>query len=175
MIAGYSHRLSSPEIRNTGFPCLLRFIIWILFKLSPEGSIKKETYCFLLDHPRRCFTLLFPTSATWWLVGVLSILNFSDLFFFLILDLGNKYIGSIPVGYRILDGLFQVSLKTVRRLTAGGFHADDRSVDCQFAIHQSCIARELPHHDVHFSLPCRDEHPQDKRIRGKVPWNLHGR
>lgn len=70
--------------------------------------MRKESYCFLLDHPRRCFTLLFPSSATWWLVGVLSILNFSDLFFFLILDLGNDYVDSIPVGYRILDGFFQV-------------------------------------------------------------------
>jgi Trk-type K+ transport system membrane component len=96
--------------------------------------MRKETYCFLLDHPRRCFTLLFPSSATWWLVGVLSILNFSDLFFFLILDLGNNYIDSIPVGYRILDGLFQVSFPRFRRLTVGGFHSDDGSVNCQFAI-----------------------------------------
>ena len=31
-----------------------------------------------------------------------------DLFFFLVLDLGDPYTTSIPVGYRILDGLFQV-------------------------------------------------------------------
>jgi hypothetical protein len=35
-------------------------------------------------------------------------MNFLDLFFFLVLDLGDDYIASIPVGYRILDGLFQV-------------------------------------------------------------------
>ena len=66
------------------------------------------TYAFLLDHPRRCFTLLFPSSPTWWLVAVLVILNFSDLFFFLVLDVNNPYLMAIPVGYRIVDGLFQV-------------------------------------------------------------------
>ena len=94
--------------RNTGFPCLLRLIIWILSKFCSEGSVRKETIAFLLDHPRRCFTLLFPSSATWWLFGVLAILNLLDLFFFLVLDLGDTYVTSIPVGYRILDGLFQV-------------------------------------------------------------------
>jgi Trk-type K+ transport system membrane component len=77
------------------------------------GSTKKETFAFLLDHPRRCFTLLFPSSATWWLFGVLFILNACDLFFFLVLDLGDTYVTSIPVGYRILDGFFQaVSTRT---------------------------------------------------------------
>lgn len=76
--------------------------------MYPDESNEKETYKFLLDHPRRCFTLLFPKSATWWLVGVLVILNFSDLFFFLVLDIGNTYVSAIPVGYRIVDGFFQV-------------------------------------------------------------------
>lgn len=77
------------------------------------GSPRKETFAFLLDHPRRSFTLLFPSSATWWLFGVLFILNALDLFFFLVLDLGDAYVSAIPVGYRILDGFFQaVSTRT---------------------------------------------------------------
>jgi Trk-type K+ transport system membrane component len=84
-----------------------------MFKVSPQGSALKETLAFLLDHPRRCFTLLFPSSATWWLFAVLVILNLCDLFFFLVLDLGDAYILQIPVGYRILDGFFQaVSTRT---------------------------------------------------------------
>ena len=113
IIAGYSPSHTEAKFRNTGFPCLLRLIIWVLFKFSPAGSTIKETYAFLLDHPRRCFTLLFPSSATWWLFGVLCLLNFLDLFFFLVLDLGDSYIAAIPVGYRILDGFFQaVSTRT---------------------------------------------------------------
>lgn len=78
--------------------------------MCPDGSVRKETFAFLLDYPRRCFTLLFPRWATWWLVGVLVVLNFLDLFFFLVLNLGDSNISAIPVGYRILDGLFQVLL-----------------------------------------------------------------
>lgn len=71
---------------NTGFPIMLRFIIWILSKVMPRGSDVFQELHFLLDHPRRCFTLLFPSSATWWLFWVLVILNVVDLIFFVILD-----------------------------------------------------------------------------------------
>ena len=73
-------------IGNTGFPCMLRFMIWFLWKCAPRGSALWEELHFLLDHPRRCFTLLFPRSATWWLFWVLVMLNGVDLIFFIILD-----------------------------------------------------------------------------------------
>jgi len=73
-------------IGNTGFPCMLRFIIWILSLVVPRSSGLYEEIRFLLDHPRRCFTLLFPARATWWLFWVLVILNGTDLIFFIILD-----------------------------------------------------------------------------------------
>ncbi|QLQ78565.1 hypothetical protein HG537_0A08120 [Torulaspora globosa] len=100
-------------IGNTGFPVLLRFIIWVLFKLSPELSQTKENLGFLLDHPRRCFTLLFPSAATWWLLLTLIGLNSFDLVIFLILDFGAPVLQPIGKGYRVLDGLFQsVSTRT---------------------------------------------------------------
>lgn len=73
-------------IGNTGFPIMLRFIIWVTTKYVPKGSGIWEELKFLLDHPRRCFTLLFPSSATWWLFWILVILNGVDLLFFIILD-----------------------------------------------------------------------------------------
>lgn len=100
-------------IGNTGFPILLRFIIWIMFKLSPDLSPMRESLGFLLDHPRRCFTLLFPESATWWLVLTLFGLNLTDLVLFIILDFGSAVLKPIAKGYRVLDGLFQaVSTRT---------------------------------------------------------------
>ncbi|CAB4255138.1 some similarities with Saccharomyces cerevisiae YJL129C TRK1 Component of the Trk1p-Trk2p potassium transport system [Maudiozyma barnettii] len=100
-------------IGNTGFPILLRFIIWIMFKISPELSHIRESSGFLLDHPRRCFTLLFPESATWWLLLTLVVLNFTDFILFIILDLGSTVLKPISKGYRVLDGLFQaVSTRT---------------------------------------------------------------
>jgi hypothetical protein len=73
-------------IGNTGFPCMLRFIIWAISKVVPYGSGIWEELRFLLDHPRRCFTLLFPATATWWLFWILVLLNGVDLVFFIILD-----------------------------------------------------------------------------------------
>lgn len=73
-------------IGNTGFPCMLRFIIWVMSILAPKGGVLWEELKFLLDHPRRMFTLLFPRSATWWLFAVLIILNGLDLILFIVLD-----------------------------------------------------------------------------------------
>ncbi|KAF8425485.1 cation transport protein-domain-containing protein [Tirmania nivea] len=107
-------------IGNTGFPCLLRLIIWVMKKVVPAGS-SIEAVCrstsaknFLLDsHPRRCFTLLFPAAATWWLFAILVILNLSDVILFIILDLNDPDVMAIPVGYRVLSGWFQsVSSRT---------------------------------------------------------------
>lgn len=76
-------------IGNTGFPIMLRFIIWIMSICVPRGSAVWEELRFLLDHPRRCFTLLFPGRATWWLFWVLVLLNGVDIVFFVILDVSH--------------------------------------------------------------------------------------
>ena len=73
-------------IGNTGFPIMLRIIIWLISKAVPIFSGIFEELRFLLDHPRRCFTLLFPSKATWWLFWILVLLNGLDLIFFIILD-----------------------------------------------------------------------------------------
>lgn len=80
-------------IGNTGFPVMLRFIIWITSLFTPKHSGLYQELRFLLDHPRRCFTLLFPSAATWWLFWLLVILNGLDLIFFIVLDVS----GIIPV------------------------------------------------------------------------------
>lgn len=85
-------------IGNTGFPVMLRFIIWTMSKLVPTGSGLWEELRFLLDHPRRCFTLLFPSGANWWLFWILVLLNSVDLLFFMVLDVSLRllhYLGTI--------------------------------------------------------------------------------
>ena len=81
-------------IGNTGFPCMLRLVIYISSKLVPHESGVWEEFKFLLDHPRRCFTLLFPNSATWWLFWILVILNGLDIIFFIVLDVRSPGTGS---------------------------------------------------------------------------------
>jgi Trk-type K+ transport system membrane component len=73
-------------VGNTGFPCMLRFVIWGTSICVPKTSGVWEELRFLLDHPRRCFTLLFPSKANWWLFWILVLLNGVDLMFFIVLD-----------------------------------------------------------------------------------------
>ncbi|KAL3230746.1 High-affinity potassium transport protein [Nakaseomyces bracarensis] len=94
-------------IGNTGFPVLLRFIIWVLYKFAPDLSQQQESLGFLLDHPRRCFTLLFPSAATWWLLFILLALNITDWILFIILDFRNITVRGLSKGHRVLIGLFQ--------------------------------------------------------------------
>ena len=82
-------------IGNTGFPCMLRLIIWVLSKFARQGTALWEELKFLLDHPRRCFTLLFPRNASWWLFAILVALNGIDVIFFIILDV------SLLIGYAL--------------------------------------------------------------------------
>ncbi|KAH0547788.1 hypothetical protein FGG08_000045 [Glutinoglossum americanum] len=89
-------------IGNTGFPCMLRFIIWLMSKFAAVDSPLWEELHFLLDHPRRCFTLLFPSKATWWLFWILVLLNSIDL-------LKDPTVTSIAARYRVLDGWFQAT------------------------------------------------------------------
>ncbi|CAG8108367.1 unnamed protein product [Penicillium olsonii] len=96
-------------IGNTAFPCMLRLMIWVLSKFTRQGSALWEELKFLLDHPRRCFTLLFPRNATWWLFAILVALNGIDLIFFVILDLKDSAVTSLSPGIRVVDGFFQAA------------------------------------------------------------------
>ncbi|KAI8625275.1 cation transport protein-domain-containing protein [Xylariaceae sp. FL1651] len=94
---------------NTGFPIALRFMIWVGSLIAPRGSGLWEELRFLLDHPRRCFTLLFPSNASWWLFFILIALNAIDLILFIILDLGSGAVAQLPLNIRFLDGWFQAT------------------------------------------------------------------
>ncbi|KAJ7030061.1 cation transport protein-domain-containing protein [Mycena alexandri] len=92
---------------NTAFPIFLRFTIWVLSCIVPKGSRSSETLHFLLDHPRRCFIYLFPSHQTWFLLTVVLTLNLTDWFCFMVLDIGNPAIDSIPLHVRFIIGLLQ--------------------------------------------------------------------
>jgi hypothetical protein len=98
---------------NTAYPIFLRLFFWMFLKLlqltTEDGDFSdlKDTIRFILQYPRRVYTNLFPSRATWWLVFMLFLLNIVDWMAFELLNLGNPAIQSIPVGPRVLDGLFQ--------------------------------------------------------------------
>ncbi|WBW74583.1 plasma membrane potassium ion transmembrane transporter Trk2 [Schizosaccharomyces osmophilus] len=93
---------------NTFFPIALRLMIWcsLLFSRFFKPHFQ-QSLIFLLEHPRRSFTLLFPPKVTWYLTANLVGLNLVSFFFFMVLNLSNQYVEQIPVGYRIMNGIFQ--------------------------------------------------------------------
>lgn len=94
---------------NTCYPIFLRLYIWALSKLVPKKSSAKEHLQFLLDHPRRCYTLLFPSRPTWVLFGILAVLNFIDVLLIIVLDFNNPAVNDLPMGPRVLSALFQAA------------------------------------------------------------------
>lgn len=94
---------------NTCYPIFLRVIIWLTHKAIPKKSSLQEPLRFLLDHPRRCYTLLFPGRVTWILFGTLLILNFLDALFIIVLDLHNPAVTSLSPGSRAVTALFQAA------------------------------------------------------------------
>ncbi|KAL4916719.1 cation transport protein-domain-containing protein [Aspergillus aurantiobrunneus] len=94
---------------NTCYPCVLRLVIWTIFKLSPRSSSLREPLNFHLKHPRRCYTLLFPSKPTWVLFGILFVMNMVDVILIIALDLHNPEVNSLPGGSRVLAAVFQAA------------------------------------------------------------------
>lgn len=94
---------------NTCHPIILRFIIWTFHSILPRQSSLQESLRFLLDHPRRCYTLLFPRNTTWILFGILFVLNFVDVLLIIVMDLDNPEVNSLPMAGRILAATFQAA------------------------------------------------------------------
>ena len=105
---------------NTCYPIFLRLIVWSIRKVMPDRGKWRDhraTLKFLLDHPRRCYTNLFPSEHTWWLLFAIICLNGTDWAAFEILNIGNSQIDVLPTGIRVIDGLFQAFA-----VRSGGFY-----------------------------------------------------
>ncbi|KAH7127557.1 cation transport protein-domain-containing protein [Dactylonectria macrodidyma] len=92
---------------HTFYPIFLRLLIWTMSKLAPRRSSIQEPLSFLLNHPRRCYTLLFPSGPTWALVGILMLLNIVDIVLIIVLDLDNAAVAYLPGGQRLAAAIFQ--------------------------------------------------------------------
>ncbi|KAE8417999.1 cation transport protein-domain-containing protein [Aspergillus pseudocaelatus] len=105
---------------NTCYPIFLRCILYVLLQMLPENdcfSHYRHTLRFLLDHPRRCYTNIFPSRHTWWLLCAVMALNGLDWAAFEVLNIDNPSVNKIPPGPRALDGLFQALC-----VRTGGFY-----------------------------------------------------
>ncbi|KHN97531.1 Potassium transport protein, high-affinity [Metarhizium album ARSEF 1941] len=117
---------------NTLYPVFLRLILWIMSKVVARTSATQESLQFLLDHPRRCYMLLFPRGTTWALFGIILVLNFMDSFFILILDLNNPQVTSLPPGPRVMAAIFQAG--SSRHTGASVFNLATVSPAVQFSL-----------------------------------------
>ncbi|TPX07247.1 uncharacterized protein E0L32_010841 [Thyridium curvatum] len=108
---------------NTMYPVFLRFIFWTglkgleYFTAEDDCADLKATLEFILKYPRRVYTNLFPSRQTWWLLFMVILLNSIDWVAFELLNFGNAVIEAIPLGARVLDGLFQAVA-----VRSGGFY-----------------------------------------------------
>jgi Trk-type K+ transport system membrane component len=170
-------------IGNTAFPCMLRLMIWVLSKFTRQGSALWEELKFLLDHPRRCFTLLFPRNATWWLFAILVALNGIDLIFFVILDVGSLSPGllfTIATDHRSIAQRFCRHRAGSRypsrgRLLPSRCYANRRFWNYQSFRTPSRNPSLLSDHDVYLGFPYRNLHASNQRVRGKESRNLRCR
>ena len=95
---------------NTLFPCLLRFLIWALRTMLPNTQtweLWRRTFDFTLSHPHKVCAYLYPTWHTWFVLGTIIFLNALMWGGFEISAIHNEEIGSLPIKFRVLDGLFQ--------------------------------------------------------------------
>lgn len=93
---------------NTAYAINLRFIVWTMYKLTPASRpMRRETLRYLLDHPRRCYTTLFPSTQTYWLLLTLVVITLVELVSFLALNYWLPVLEGINWGSRFIDGLFQ--------------------------------------------------------------------
>ncbi|KAI0827486.1 TrkH-domain-containing protein [Hypoxylon sp. FL0890] len=108
---------------NTAYPVFLRLTLWCSLKILklvtyPQDLVEwKETLGYILKYPRRVYTNLFPSRQTYWLVFMLFVLNGTDWVAFEVLNLGNTTLEKMPLGSRVIDGLFQALA-----VRSGGFY-----------------------------------------------------
>ena len=107
---------------NTCFPPFLRLCVWTLkICISKSWSHKwqkwRRVLNFILEHPRRVYTNLFPAEQTWWLVFTLILFNGVDWLAFEVLNIGNPVVEKLDPGHRAMAGLFQAFA-----VRAGGFY-----------------------------------------------------
>ncbi|KAJ5447982.1 Potassium transport protein high-affinity [Penicillium cf. griseofulvum] len=117
---------------NTCYPCLLRLIIWIMSKVCHSKSSLHDPLKFLLDHPRRCYTLLFPSRPTWVLFGILFVMNSIDVILILVLDLNNPAVNNLAPGPRILAAIFQAA--SARHTGTASFNLAEVNPAVQFSL-----------------------------------------
>lgn len=98
---------------NTGLPLAVRFIAWVLERTAPRNSSRKRALRYLLQHPRRCFTHMFPRTHTLWLLLVVVVLNALETVIILTQDASGPAFKGLDDWEGVVNAFFQsVSART---------------------------------------------------------------
>jgi len=100
---------------NTGLPIMVRYLAYTWSQQQRPQSEHKRVLDFLLEHPRRCFTHMFPAVHTLWLLLVVVALNIIGTVVLLVQDWDSPAFKGLHAGGKIGNALFQ----TVSTRTAG--------------------------------------------------------
>ncbi|CAI5513060.1 unnamed protein product [Closterium sp. Naga37s-1] len=92
-------------IGNTMYPPTLRALLLLLRHFS-RGE-KRFVYSYLLVHPRKCYTHLFPPRSTVMLVLTVLVFNLTEFVFFCATDWTSPAIDGFTSGTKVLAGYFQ--------------------------------------------------------------------
>ena len=71
---------------NTMYAPSMRGIVYLLHRSLGDEFSRSNGLGYLLDHPRKCFTHMFPFHQTLWLTVTVILFNSVELFFFCVLD-----------------------------------------------------------------------------------------
>ncbi|KAL6068497.1 low affinity potassium transporter [Balamuthia mandrillaris] len=102
---------------NTAYPVVLRFLLWLYYryllwrnnkrKSKKEEDNRLQVYRYLLSHPRRCTTHLFPSTHTWWLLAMLITLTLMEYMLFLALDWNSEAVEGLEAYDKLSNGFAQ--------------------------------------------------------------------
>lgn len=149
---------------HTMYPCFLRLVIWIMFKCSPKHSSNREPLSFLLNYPRRCYTLLFRSRPTWVLFGILFVLNFVDVLLIVLLDLHNPAVNTLSGKHRILAAIFQAA--SARHTGTSSFNLAEVNPAVQFSLLVMMYISIFP-----IAISIRASNTYEERALGLYPSN----
>ncbi|KAH2178366.1 hypothetical protein KXX05_002609 [Aspergillus fumigatus] len=149
---------------HTMYPCFLRLVIWIMFKCSPKHSSNREPLSFLLNYPRRCYTLLFRSRPTWVLFGILFVLNFVDVLLIVLLDLHNPAVNTLSGKHRILAAIFQAA--SARHTGTSSFNLAEVNPAVQFSLLVMMYISIFP-----IAISIRASNTHEERALGLYPSN----
>ncbi|KAL6055112.1 low affinity potassium transporter [Balamuthia mandrillaris] len=93
---------------NTAYPCVLRLMLWLRYRYHrSRRNPERYLYRYLLQHPRRCMTHLFPQKETMVLFFIILAFTFVEWGSFVFLDWNAAALAHLSPSLRLVNGFAQ--------------------------------------------------------------------